>query len=198
MNRWVLLALFGWSASAAATEEVSICYNYGCLAQARIAYSDAQLGWVRVRLAAARDAPAERATLAEIVGRLYAWAGQQSPIWRDKGGDYADDAVDGRMDCIDHAASTTRLLRMIEARGWLKYHRVLDQVRRSFLIMQHYSAAIEEIVPLAERGRPRATQHVGAERAPQRYVVDSWFFDNGAPALVMPMDEWLRGGGPHV
>jgi hypothetical protein len=198
MKAWALLVLFGWVASADAAEELSICYNYGCLAQARITYSNAQLAWVHARLATARDPAAERAMLAEVIGRLYAWAGRQSPIWRDRGGDYADDVADGRMDCIDHATSTTRLLRMIEARGWLKHHRVLDQVMRSFLILQHFSAAIEEVVATADRQRHGTVQPAGAERVSAQFVVDSWFFDNGAAPLIMPLDEWKRGGGPHV
>ena len=24
------------------------------------------------------------------------------------------------------------------------------------------------------------------------YVVDSWFYDNGQPAVVMPLDDWME------
>jgi hypothetical protein len=39
---------------------------------------------------------------------LYGWAGEQSDI-HNRGGNYADAGI-GRMDCIDHSTSTTRLL----------------------------------------------------------------------------------------
>jgi hypothetical protein len=29
-------------------------------------------------------------------------------------------------------------------------------------------------------------------------VVDSWFFDNGQPAVVMPLAQWHAGEGPNV
>jgi len=39
----------------------------------------------------------------------------------------------------------------------------------------------------------------GAERAGERYVVDSWFVDNGEPAVVLPLAEiGSNGGGPNV
>ncbi len=31
-----------------------------------------------------------------------------------------------------------------------------------------------------------------------RFVVDSEFFDNGQPAVGMPLENWLAGDGPHV
>lgn len=206
----VVLALL--SLPAAAIEQVSICHNYGCLAEVRVSYSEQQLRAVRTMLASARSAEDERAALARVVGVLYAWAGRQSSIWRDRGGDYADEYVEGRMDCIDHAASTTRLLRMLEGRGWLRFHRVLEPVRRTrFLgILQHFSAAVEDKGSEREHAGPAAAGRepcgdcavpvsLGrAGDAKRQFVVDSWFFDNGTPAVVMPLEEWLRGGGPDV
>lgn len=174
--------------AARGEESVSICYNYGCLAQAEIRYTDAQLAAVRAMLADADTAERERMRLAVAVGELYAWAGRQSPIHNDRGGDYADGEVDGRMDCVDHATSTTRLLRMLERRGWLRFHRVLDPVRRpDFPFRQHFSAAIEEV--------SAAPPAAGIE---QRFVIDTWFFDNGLPAVVLPLNEWMEGAGPSV
>jgi len=173
--------------TAAADEKVTICYNYGCLAQAEIVYNEQQMTEIGSLLAGAKDAAQERAVLGAVVGRLLGWAGEQSPIKADRGGNYADDGVNGRMDCIDHSTTTTRLLRLIERRGALRYHRVVDRVlRRRFVIFEHYSAQIEEIAPAK------------AGAAPARYAVDSWFFDNGRPAVVMPLARWLDGESPDV
>lgn len=218
MRSWLLLLLLA-AASARAGESVPFCYNYGCLIEAWVRYDDAQLASVREQLRGAADAAQERERLALALGRLYRWAGEQLPIHADKGGDYADGGADGRMDCIDHATTTTRLLRMIEAHGWLRHHRVIEQARRSFLITQHFSAVIEQrVAPVAVRkeagereycvgcyseggwllAAPR-TRNAPPEPDPlleARWAVDTWFRDNGAPAVLMPLATWLSGAYP--
>jgi hypothetical protein len=184
-----VIARVAWA--DAASESVSVCFNYGCLAQAEVVFSAAQLGELRQRLSRARTPAEEREAIAEVVGRLLEWAGQQSPIGADRGGNYPDDAIYGRMDCIDHAVTTTRLLRFVERRGLLRFHRAMEPaLRLRFMFFQHYSALIEEIRD------GDAKRDEGNDEAPARFVVDSWFFDNGHPAAVMPLDAWMNGENP--
>lgn len=171
--------------AGAVVERVSVCFNYGCLSQAEVAFSDSQLQEIQRLFARTENAEQEREVLSVAVGRLLGWAGEQSPIAADRGGNYADDAVYGKMDCIDHSTTTTRLLRMLERKGWLRFHRVLEPaMRQRLLLFVHYSALIEEtnFVPAAE---------------PPRFVVDSWFFDNGRAAAVMPLAQWQAGESPN-
>ena len=187
--RWFGGVLLLCVLSAGAEERISVCFNYGCLAQAEVVFNDEHLRELALLLGEAQDAAQERAAISVAVGRLHGWAGQQSPISADRGGNYADDAVYGRMDCIDHSTTTTRLLQMMESQGMLRYHRVLEPVlRHRILIFDHFSAQIEEIddSTLAAEGAP-----------PGRYVVDSWFFDNGQPAAVMPLANWQAGESPN-
>jgi hypothetical protein len=188
-----LLAL---APAAQADEEVTICYNYGCLAETTVRFDEAQLAAVRDELRAAGDAAGERDALARAMGELYRIAGGQSIIRADRRGDLADEGVNGKMDCIDHAASTTRLLEMIERRGWLRFHRVVSQARRTrLLIFQHFSAVVEELQGAAPAVADGAQ---AGEPAPARYVIDSWFVEQGEPAVVLPLAEWLDGEGPYV
>ncbi|MFT3849728.1 MAG: hypothetical protein QM739_13975 [Propionivibrio sp.] len=199
-----LCALFLWllSLTASADERVSVCFNYGCLTQADVVFADAQLGEVARMLRAATSPEEERAALALVVGKMLGWAGEQTPIAADRGGNYADMGVHGKMDCIDHSTTTTRLLRLIEARGMLHFHRVLDPaLRHRFLIFDHFSAQIEEKGKAAgdcgcdgEAVDEAATK---SDEAPRRFVVDSWFFDNGHPAVVMPLARWQAGESPN-
>jgi hypothetical protein len=53
-------------------------------------------------------------------------------------------------------------------------------MRRRFFFAVHWSARIRE----------RETKKV--------YVVDSWFVDNGRPAVVLPVEDWLAGNTPYV
>jgi hypothetical protein len=172
----LFLALFAWVASAARADEVTICYNYGCHAKAQVNYSDAQLATLHQLLAAAGDATAERSAISIVIGRMYAIAGEQTPVWRDKGGNFADSGEDGQMDCIDHSTNTSTFLRLLQAHGWLRFDEVLEPVRRvRFFFAVHWAASI----------RDTGTQ--------QAYVVDSWYFDNGRPAVVVPVEDWRSG-----
>ena len=186
MKWWWFLSLL-WPFAAQADETVSVCYNYGCQAQADVRYSEAQLAEVRQTLLAASNAAQEREVIGRVIGQLLGWAGEQSPIKADRGGNYADGDVSGKMDCIDHSTTTTRLLKMLDARGLLRFHRVLEPaLRHRFLIFDHFAALIEEKNGGENGAAPAA-----------RFVVDSWFFDNGHPAAVLPLAYWMSGGGPE-
>ena len=162
-------------------EQVTICYNYGCFSRAPVEYSEERLDPLRRLLATAADAAAEREAVSRAIGQMYAIAGEQTPVWRDKGGNYADGGVNGQMDCIDHSTNTDLFLRLLQARGWLRFHELLEPLERTrFIFAVHWSARIRE----------RATQRV--------YVVDSWYFDNGHPAAVLAVDDWLAGRDPDA
>lgn len=222
----------GSSAPVMAGGTFEVCFNYGCITERRVDVTGATLDDIRRQLAAAPDAQSERELLARAVGTLLAVAGQQTPVSADRAGNFLDQEVEGRMDCIDHSTSTTRVLRMLEARGWLRFHRVLEPERRTRFILQHFGAVVEERAGddvgsqrAAVRGEtPEVPDYVptmlalcdcaevlddvvrpderegptGGAAAGERFVIDSWFVDNGEPAVVLPLAEWLDGGGPNV
>ena len=164
---------------AAHADQVAICYNYGCHATALVDFSEERLESLHQLLAASADAAAEREAIAIAIGRMYGIAGEQTPVWRDRGGNYADGGVNGQMDCIDHSTNTDSFLRLLQARAWLRFHEVLEPLMRTrFIFAVHWTARI----------RDRATQWV--------YVVDSWYFDNGHPAAVFAVEDWLAGKTP--
>ncbi|WP_347248700.1 hypothetical protein [Zoogloea sp.] len=175
-----------WAGIALADEQVTVCFNYGCVARQEVTFSEARLAELAGRMKLADTPVAERAILSRVVGQLYLWAGEQSPISADRPGDFLDDGAHGMMDCIDHAETTTGFLRMMEGRGMLRFHGV-EPIRRRvrWLVTQHFSAVIRD---------------VGSEapEAGARFVVDSWFGEHGDPAVVLPLEEWLDGEGPNV
>ncbi len=179
MQMWLALAIlcFGLSAQA---DEISICYNYGCAVTAKVNLRANELRAARSLLLRATDASEEREAVSRVIGLFEVAAGQQTPTWADKGGNVNDNGVDGRMDCIDESTNTTNYLRLLESKGWLKYHRVLDPVKRApLLVNDHWTARIVE------------------KKTGQEFAVDSWFFDNGHPAFVVPLDEWRNGAEPN-
>lgn len=184
MLRWGCLLLACLAGAASADESLHICHGYGCMYQVSVRYTEGQLGQIRRMMFVATDAATERGVLAVAIGRLYAWGGEQSEIHNDRGGNYADDDVSGKMDCIDHSTSTTRLLQLLARRGYLRWHRLLEPQSRDFagVLPVHWSAVIEE----KQDGEPR------------RFAVDSWFVDNGQPAVILPLEDWKKGAGPDV
>lgn len=173
------LAGEGLPVADGAGADLDVCFNYSCLTTQTVHFVPAQLASLQRELALAGDAAAERQRLQDVVARMYRWAGEQSPIRVDRAGDFLDDGVYGRMDCIDHAHTTERMLELLDGMGALRFHRVTGiERRRSWLIMQHFSATIEEL----EGGH--------------RWAVDTWFRDHAEPAVVMDFDEWKGGGYP--
>lgn len=179
MRAWLtpVILCFGLAAQA---DEVSICYNYDCAVTAKIDLQVNELHAARRLLLRATDASGEREAISRVIGLFEVVAGQQTPIWADKGRNVNDDGVDGRMDCIDESANATRYLRLLESKGWLKHHLVLEPVKRApLLVNDHWAARVAE------------------KKTGREFAVDSWFFDNGQPAFVVPLEEWLDGAKPN-
>ena len=160
--------------------EVQICFDYACAHQASARFDRAVLDRIRLHLDSARNGADERSLIATAVAQLYVEASRQTPIWRDRGGNRNDNTeLPGAMDCLDHSANTTAFLRLIEQRGMLRFHSVGEPARRvRYLVAEHWSARIID------------------QGSTQEYVVDSWFFDLGVPAVVMPLAAWRAGEEP--
>ena len=166
--------------SRAESVAVRVCFDYACAHEAQARFDAVTLQSVARVVSSARDAEDERSRIAYAVAELYVAAGRQTPIWRDRGGNRNDDTdVAGAMDCIDHAANTTEFLRVMAHAGMLRFHRVGDPVRRvRFFVAEHWSASIIE------------------SATGDAHAVDSWFFDPGTPAVVMPLQAWRDGAPP--
>ena len=147
MHRWPFVFAMSACGAVQAAASVDVCFNYGCAASAEVRFANERLDEVGRLFSEAGDAERERAAISLAVAALHRIAGEQSPIGADRAGNFLDEGIDGRMDCIDHATTTTRLLGLMASRGWLRFHRVLEPARRSRVIFQHFSALIEEVGP---------------------------------------------------
>jgi len=162
-----------------AAEQVHICYNYDCIAEQDVRITPRELGNLKRLFYRLRDARSERESIRLATGYLYVIAGAQSPIVNDKARNDNEEDFNGRMDCIDHSKTTTAFLQLLQQKRLLKFHRVLEPVKRApLLVNDHWSARIVE-------------QKSGAQ-----FVVDSWFLDHGEPATIYPLQDWLSGASP--
>lgn len=138
--------LAAWLPPVQGAAALEVCFDYGCATRVEVVLAEDGLAEVAAVLAQATDADTERAAIARAVGMLQRLAAGQTPIAADRGGNYLDGDVTGRMDCIDHSTTTTHFLELMAARGWLRFHRVLPVERRApWLVLQHFSAVIEEV-----------------------------------------------------
>lgn len=178
--KFVLGALL-LTAGLAHSEVINVCYNYECRVQTALQLDHGELRRAARLFIAVDDADGEREAIRDAVAVLSAIAASRTPISNDKGGNIADEGVDGRMDCIDHSQTTTEYLRLLERRHWLRFHRVLTPAMRAPLLVNvHWAARIEE-------------KASGAQ-----YIVDTWFRPNGAPAAIFELAAWRKGAMPDA
>ena len=122
----------------------------------------------------------ERERIRLAVARFEQVAGEQTPTGKDRGRNQAPrGGGTGAMDCVDESSNTTRYLLLLRSRGLLSHHDVLPPAWRGPPIIDpHYAARILEI----STGR--------------RFIVDSWWLDNGEPPILQSEPAWLRKEDP--
>ena len=155
-------------------EQISVCHGFGCSISSTISLSDREwksvVGWLEK---VAPDAKTERDNIRQAIGWMEVIVGRHGPGRQDKGLDlqYANTKI-GQMDCIDESTNTTTYLRLFEKASLLHWHQVIDNIQRRGLIDAHWAGQIEEI------------------STGERYVVDSWFHDNGMLPNIQKTKEW--------
>ncbi|MBU3694596.1 MAG: hypothetical protein FGM40_07185 [Rhodocyclaceae bacterium] len=139
--------------------------------------------WDEVRklfgLAEPQDAAAERELISQAIALMERLVGPKTGTEADRAGTYGNADFPGQLDCNDETANTSSYLRMMIADGLLRFHRVLDTTTRGWLALDPHSAAVIEDTASGAR-----------------YAVDAWFYDNGAPAQVIPLAVWHAGWKP--
>jgi len=161
----------------------SVCHGTTCTVVTQVALDESQ--WQRIAevfALEAADAQEERARIAEAIARFETVVGVIT--------DTSDDRPENQrakgkgwwtqMDCIDESTNTTTYLRILVKAGLLRWHRVENRVTRGWFL----------------RGWPHTTAVVSEVKTGARWVVDSWFFENGKPPVIVPLDLWKTGWRP--
>jgi len=156
-------------------QNLEVCMNFSCRHKETIALSeedwDSVANWL---LQPAENAAAERENIQRAIGWMEVVVGRYTPTNRDVGGDLQNGRVDfpGQLDCIDESLNTTTYMKLFERNGLLKYHTVVERAYRRSIFDQHWAGQIETID--------------GGER----WVVDSWFQDNGYLPYLQEVAAW--------
>lgn len=162
--------------------QLEICQSGGCarVTSLELNHSD----WTPLDalfLQPALTATEERVKIAKAIGILEDIIGRKAGTYSDRAGTFGNSAYSGQLDCNDEAINTTTYLRMLQQAGYIVFHTIRDLRRRNFFLdgWPHTTAVIRE----ADTG--------------QRYAVDSWFYDNGHPATIIPFKLWKSNYFPE-
>ena len=123
----------------------------------------------------------EREYIAQAIGRLEAIVGLKTGTSTDRAGTFDNADYVGQLDCNDEAINTTTYLRLMVQNSLIQQHVVEDMRTRNFFFS----------------GWPHTTAVIHETASGKRYAVDSWFYDNGAPATVISFDVWKSGYIPE-
>jgi hypothetical protein len=158
------------------------CRDHTCKTIETLAFSDAQWAAVTAPLGhPSADAAEERTRIASSVATYEQEAGVKAGTTNDRGGTIVGFFRSGQLDCVDEATNTDTLLVMLDNEGLLHWHR-RGQPRMRLVFLSD--------------GVPHVTATVIDRGDGATYAVDSWFRDNGEPADVVPLEEWLDGWNP--
>jgi len=127
-----------------------------------------------------KDAVLERKHIAEAIGALEKIVGAKTGTSTDRAGTFDNSRYPGQLDCNDEAINSTTYMRLMYQHGLIKLHVVEDMRTRSYFLF----------------GWPHSTAMIHELATGERYAVDSWFYDNGYPATIVPFASWKSGYFP--
>ena len=154
---------------------IPVCYNFGCRVKEYVSLTPAEWATVEVLFKPQTKSPkTERIRIGKAIARMEQLAGNYTPIHKDIGYNLGKGATfPGQLDCIDESINTTTFLHVLERYDLIKHHKVIKRAYRRAAFDQHWTGQLEET------------------GTGDRYVVDTWFYDNGEMPVIQPTEEWL-------
>ena len=158
---------------------IPVCYDFGCKSGAVVDLPVDE--WLEVEGWFSSAAPTpehERQQIKQAIGWMEVLIGRHTPAHKDLAFNLPtrqedlSDLFPGQQDCIDEAVNTTTYMRLLEQKGLLRHHTVIEQAYRKALFDQHWAGQIRETV------------------SGERYVVDSWFQPNGYLPVIQNSLDW--------
>ncbi|TVO73554.1 hypothetical protein [Sedimenticola selenatireducens] len=178
-SRYRVLVLLTFSFSAKAWDApppFQTCTDYHCDILQPVALESSHWREIRALFPPQRTAKDERGQISKAIAQLEQIVGKINGTWRDLAENDGEGSEPGQLDCIAESLNTTTYLQLMEQDNLLKWHRVEARQRRNpWLFDVHWTATILD------------------REAQQIYAVDSWFFENGHPPIIQPIEAWLSG-----
>jgi hypothetical protein len=162
--------------------QFEICQSGGCAKVTLLALNDADWQPIGAIFSQhAQSAEMERDQISKAIGLLEAVVGHKAGTSEDRAGTFDNSDYAGQQDCNDEAINTTTYMRLLKQAGYMVFHEIEDMRTRNFFFTgwPHTTAVIREI------------------KTGERFAVDSWFYDNGHPATIVPFNRWKANYQPE-
>lgn len=162
-------------------EGFDVCFGGGCAEIKQVSLSPEE--WRKVKAVFENSnnlqisPEQERKKIANAIGVLETIVGLKIGTSKDLAGTFNIAGYPGQLDCNDEAINTTSYMRLMHTNNLIKLHEIEDMRTRNFFFTgwPHTTAVIHEIA------------------SGQRFAVDSWFYDNGKAATIVPFELWKSG-----
>lgn len=158
-----------------------VCHGGGCAGIDRVALSDSDWQQVQAEFEPIpQDAEDERGRIANAIGVLERIVGDKIGTHNDFAGTFGAFSTPGQMDCNDEASNSTTYIKLLMQANLIRFHELRDTKVRNFFF----------------NGWPHTTAAIAESKSGALYAVDSWFYDNGVPAVIIPLELWKTGWKP--
>ncbi len=167
-----------------ALQGFEVCTGGGCAEVKHVSLTDEEWQSIASIFTNARmvtNAEQERDLIALAIGAFESIVGTKTSTATDLAGTFGNSDYPGQLDCNDEAINSTTYMRLLRQNGLLKFHEVEDTRTRNFFFT----------------GWPHSTAVIHETASGERFAVDSWFYDNGFPATIVPFAVWKSGYIPE-
>ncbi len=159
-----------------------LCHGYGCRIKTRTYISSDEWKTVQVLFQKIETASQERTAIANALGKIEYIVGERTGTSQDRAKAPIILSDNTQLDCVDESINTTNYIQFLIHDDLLKFHTLHERPahRGTFVdgLWPHNAAVINDVT------------------TGQDYVMDSWFRDNGKPAYIVPLQEWVDGWQP--
>ena len=159
----------------------NVCQGGGCANINPVALSNEEWQQVAAEFEPTpRDAEDERSRIASAIGLLERIIGGKIGTHNDFAGTFGAFSTPGQMDCNDEASNSNTYIKLMQQANLIQFHELRDTKVRNFFF----------------NGWPHTTAVIAEKTSGNAYAVDSWFYDNGVPAVIIPLELWKTGWKP--
>ena len=161
--------------------QFEVCQGGGCAQINQLSISAVEWNNVaQIFQVKADNASEERIQISQAIGQLEQIIGAKNGTATDRAGTFDNADFPGQLDCNDEAINTTTYMRLLKANGLMQFHEIEDTRTRNFFFT----------------GWPHTTAVIRDIKTNERFAVDSWFYDNGHAATVLPFATWKANYRP--